>query len=120
TYFDVLGDALPVLAGAPVEGLAIDITGPAAANVEALAAAGGIPGKRLLAGVVSGRNVWRNDLRKSLALLATLSGLANEVVVSTSSSLLHVPVDLTAETDLDRTISRWLAFARQKVDEVVT
>src|SRR5690606_23369395 len=52
--------------------------------------------------------------------LATLSGLANEVVVSTSSSLLHVPVDLTAETDLDRTISRWLAFARQKVDEVVT
>ncbi|MFD0432159.1 hypothetical protein ACFQ60_47850 [Streptomyces zhihengii] len=50
SYFDRLGDALPVLAKAPVDGLALDFTGPGAANVDELAAAGGLPGKRLVAG----------------------------------------------------------------------
>src|SRR5690606_23482308 len=46
SYFDRLGDALPVLAKAPVDGLALDFTGSAAANLDALAAVGGLPGKR--------------------------------------------------------------------------
>jgi hypothetical protein len=50
--FDRLGEALPVLAATPVEGLALDFTGPATANLGALAAIGGLPGKRLVAGVV--------------------------------------------------------------------
>ncbi|KAA0940492.1 5-methyltetrahydropteroyltriglutamate--homocysteine S-methyltransferase [Streptomyces apricus] len=120
SYFDRLGDALPVLAGAPVEGLALDFTGPAAANLDALAAAGGLPGKRLVAGVVDGRNVWINDLQKSLATLGTLLGLADRVDVAASCSLLHVPLDATAEKDVDPQILRWLAFARQKTAEVVT
>ncbi|WP_217197765.1 5-methyltetrahydropteroyltriglutamate--homocysteine S-methyltransferase [Streptomyces buecherae] len=120
SYFDRLGEALPVLAAAPVEGLALDFTGPAAANLAGLAAVGGLPGKRLVAGVVDGRNVWINDLEKSLATLGTLLGLADRVDVAASCSLLHVPLDATAERDIDPQVARWLAFARQKVDEVVT
>ncbi|WP_399934999.1 5-methyltetrahydropteroyltriglutamate--homocysteine S-methyltransferase [Streptomyces kanamyceticus] len=120
TYFDRLGEALPVLAKAPVEGLALDFTGPAAANLEALAAAGGLPGKRLVAGVVDGRNIWVNDLEKSLSTLGTLLGLADRVDVCASCSLLHVPLDAAAEKDIDPQILRWLAFARQKTAEIVT
>ncbi|MEU3351823.1 5-methyltetrahydropteroyltriglutamate--homocysteine S-methyltransferase [Streptomyces sp. NPDC037389] len=120
SYFDRLGEALPMLAKAPVDGLALDFTGPAAANLDDLAAAGGLPGKRLVAGVVDGRNVWINDLTASLATLATLLGLAGRVDVAASSSLLHVPLDATAERDIDPRIARWLAFARQKTTEIVT
>ncbi|MEV7403056.1 5-methyltetrahydropteroyltriglutamate--homocysteine S-methyltransferase [Streptomyces sp. NPDC091267] len=120
SYFDRLGEALPVLAKAPVEGLALDFTGAAAANLEDLAAVGGLPGKRLVAGVVNGRNIWINDYEKSLATLATLLGLAEQVDVAASCSLLHVPLDTAPERDIDPQILRWLAFARQKTAEVVT
>ncbi|MGW1185975.1 5-methyltetrahydropteroyltriglutamate--homocysteine S-methyltransferase [Streptomyces drozdowiczii] len=119
SYFDRLGEALPVLAKAPVEGLALDFTEAAAANLEALAAVGGLPGKRLVAGVVNGRNIWINDLRKSLSTLGTLLGLADRVDVAASCSLLHVPLDAAAERDIDPQIVRWLAFARQKTSEIV-
>ncbi|GAA0449452.1 5-methyltetrahydropteroyltriglutamate--homocysteine S-methyltransferase [Streptomyces olivaceiscleroticus] len=120
SYFDRLGNALPVLAKAPVEGLAVDFTEAAAANLDALAAVGGLPGKRLVAGVVNGRNIWVDDLEKSLATLATLLGLADRVDVSASCSLLHVPLDTGAERDIEPQILRWLAFARQKTTEIVT
>ncbi len=118
SYFDRLGDALPVLAESPVDGLAMDFTGPAAANLDALAAIGGLPGKRLVAGVVDGRNVWRTDLTAALGTLGTLLGLADHVDVAASCSLLHVPLDVTAERDLDPHVAPWFAFARQKLDEL--
>ncbi|MGW3157184.1 5-methyltetrahydropteroyltriglutamate--homocysteine S-methyltransferase [Streptomyces sp. NPDC001089] len=118
SYFDRLGDALPVLARTPVDGLALDFTGAAAANLDALAAVGGLPGKRLVAGVVDGRNIWVNDLAKSLGTLGTLLGLADRVDVSASCSLLHVPLDASVERDIDPQILRWLAFARQKTAEI--
>ncbi|MEU5951432.1 5-methyltetrahydropteroyltriglutamate--homocysteine S-methyltransferase [Streptomyces sp. NPDC047525] len=120
SYFGRLGDALPVLAKAPVEGLALDFTEAAASQLEDLAAVGGLPGKRLVAGVVNGRNIWINDLEKSLSTLGTLLGLADRVDVSASCSLLHVPLDATAERDIDPQIARWLAFAHQKTAEIAT
>lgn len=120
SYFGRLGEALPVLAKAPIDGLAMDFTESGAANLESLAAVGGLPGKRLVAGVVDGRNIWINDFEKSLATLGTLLGLAGRVDVSASCSLLHVPLDATAEGDIDPEIARWLAFARQKSAEIAT
>ncbi|MFC3997274.1 5-methyltetrahydropteroyltriglutamate--homocysteine S-methyltransferase [Nocardiopsis sediminis] len=120
SYFDRLGDALPVLATSAVEGLALDFTNAAAANLGGLAAAGGMPGKRLIAGVVNGRNIWAADLSAALSTLGTLLGLAGSVDVSASCSLLHVPLDVTLETGLDPEIAGWLSFARQKLDEIVT
>ncbi len=118
SYFDRLGDALPMLVASPVEGLAMDFTGPAAANLPGLAALGGVPGKRLVAGVVDGRNVWRTDLTAALTNLGTLLGLAGRVDVAASCSLLHVPLDVAEEKALDPQVAPWFAFARQKLDEV--
>ncbi len=118
TYFGEIGDALPVLAASPVEAIGLDFAaGPG--NREALAAIGGIGDKTLFAGVVDGRNVWRADLPAALSVCATLLGLAGQLAVSTSCSLLHVPLDLDAETSLAPELAGRLAFARQKVDEVV-
>jgi len=118
TYFGEIGDALPVLAASPAEAIGLDfVAGPG--NREALAVAGGIGTKTLAAGVVDGRNVWRADLPGTLAMCASLLGLAGQLTVSTSCSLLHVPLDLRAETSLAPDLTGRLAFARQKVDEVV-
>ncbi|MEV7416167.1 5-methyltetrahydropteroyltriglutamate--homocysteine S-methyltransferase [Streptomyces sp. NPDC089919] len=118
SYFGRLGEALQVLAASPVEGLALDFTEGGAGNLADLAAVGGLPGKRLVAGVVNGRNIWINDYQKSLATLGTLLGLADRVDVAASCSLLHVPLDASAERDLDTQVRRWLAFARQKTTEI--
>ncbi|KAL6519291.1 hypothetical protein OROGR_018611 [Orobanche gracilis] len=82
---------------------------------------GGFPsGKYLFAGVVDGRNIWANDLAASLATLQSLEGIVGKdnLVVSTSCSLLHTAVDLVNEPKLDQEIKSWLAFAAQKVVEV--
>ena len=102
TYFGEIGDALPALAGSPVEAIGLDfVAGPG--NREALAAIGGIGLKTLVAGVVDGRNAGPADLPAALSLCASLRGLAGNLVVSTSCPLLHLSPDLAAE----------------KVDEVV-
>lgn len=118
TYFGDLGDALPALLDTPVEAIGLDLVA-GAGNLRRLAAAGPLRGKTVVAGLVDGRNIWRTDLRAAVAAGATVAGLADHVAVSTSCSLLHVPVDLSAETSLDPELSARLAFARQKVDEVV-
>ncbi|MFE7180735.1 5-methyltetrahydropteroyltriglutamate--homocysteine S-methyltransferase [Streptomyces erythrochromogenes] len=120
SYFGRLGDALQVLAASPVEGLGLDFTDTGAANLDDLASVGGLPGKRLVAGVVNGRNIWINDYQKSLTTLGTLLGLADRVDVAASCSLLHVPLDASAERDIDPQVRRWLAFARQKTVEIAT
>ncbi|MFI0354587.1 5-methyltetrahydropteroyltriglutamate--homocysteine S-methyltransferase [Actinomadura sp. 9N407] len=118
TYFGEIGAALPALAATRVEAIGLDfVAGPG--NLQALASIGGLPRRTLVAGVVDGRNVWRTDLSKSVSTCASLLGLVGEVVVGTSCSLLHVPLDADAEPDLDPGLRARLAFARQKVDEVV-
>ncbi|KAF8007048.1 hypothetical protein BT93_K1143 [Corymbia citriodora subsp. variegata] len=82
---------------------------------------GGFPtGKYLFAGVVDGRNIWASDLAATLSTLHALESIVglDKLVVSTSCSLLHTPVDLVNETELDDEIKSWFAFGAQKVDEV--
>lgn len=119
TYFGAIGaDALRVLAASRVEAVGLDfVAGPG--NVDVLASVGGLPRKTLVAGVVDGRNVWRTDRRRAKATCASLLGLVDQLVVSTSCSLMHVPIDLDIETALDPDVKERLAFARQKVAEVV-
>jgi 5-methyltetrahydropteroyltriglutamate--homocysteine methyltransferase len=78
-----------------------------------------LAGKIVVAGVVSGRDVWRTDTERALATLLAVRDRVENVVVSTSCSLLHVPYDADLETDLDPALRRRLAFAEQKVAEVV-
>ena len=118
TYFGELDDALPALLSTPIEALGLDfVAGPG--NLRRLAAAGPLRVKTIVAGLVDGRNNWRTDLHAAVATGATVTGLADAVTVVTSCSLLHVPVDLDAEINLDPALRERLAFARQKVDEVV-
>jgi 5-methyltetrahydropteroyltriglutamate--homocysteine methyltransferase len=115
-YYGDLGPALPVLAGTPVEALAVDLVSAPGVSLE------GVPGladTTLVAGLVDGRNVWRTDLAAALETARSLAGAVREVAVSTSSTLLHVPYDLDAETSLEPEVRERLAFARQKVREVV-
>ncbi|GGK03839.1 5-methyltetrahydropteroyltriglutamate--homocysteine methyltransferase [Pilimelia anulata] len=118
TYFGEPGDALPALLDTPVEAVGLDLVA-GAGSLARLAERGPMPWRTIVAGLVDGRNVWRTDLRAAAATAATLLGLCDRVAVSTSCSLLHVPVDLAAEADLDPAVRDRLAFARQKVDEVV-
>ncbi|GGM18180.1 5-methyltetrahydropteroyltriglutamate--homocysteine S-methyltransferase [Micromonospora yangpuensis] len=118
SYFGELGDALPALLDTPVEAIGLDLVA-GAGNLQRLAAAGPLGGRTIVAGLVDGHNIWRTDLRAAVSIGATIAGLADHVAVSTSCSLLHVPVDLTAESRLDPRLAERLAFARQKVDEVV-
>ncbi|HEY3191664.1 MAG TPA: 5-methyltetrahydropteroyltriglutamate--homocysteine S-methyltransferase [Solirubrobacterales bacterium] len=138
TYFDHVGDAYGILRDLPIEGLGLDFVGrvhetsggPAHEhggrhNAEFVAEQGGLEDKWLFAGIVNGRNVWINHLEHSLDALEGLRDRAKQVVVSTSCSLLHVPIDLEAEpaggdADLDDEMRSWMAFAVQKVGEVTT
>ncbi|CAM6017462.1 unnamed protein product [Sphagnum balticum] len=81
----------------------------------------GLSGKTLFAGLVDGRNIWANDLAVSVTVIEEMQqALGKEnVVVSTSCSLLHSAVDLKNETKLDAELKSWLAFAAQKLLEVV-
>ena len=118
TYFGEIKDALTALLLTPVEAIGLDlVAGPG--NLHTLAAAGSLHAKTIVAGLVDGHNIWRTDLRAAASTGATVTALADSVAVSSSCSLLHVPVDLAAETRLDPQLRERLAFARQKVDEVV-
>ncbi|WP_078325812.1 5-methyltetrahydropteroyltriglutamate--homocysteine S-methyltransferase [Mycobacteroides salmoniphilum] len=116
SYFGDLGAALPALARTPIEAIGIDLVYGSASGV---ASAPELTGKTVVAGVVDGRNIWRTNLESALSTLATLLGPAGAVAVSTSCSTLHVPYSLEPETELDDQLRSWLAFADEKVKEVV-
>jgi 5-methyltetrahydropteroyltriglutamate--homocysteine methyltransferase len=120
TAYGHVGDAYTVLRDLPVDGIGLDfVRGPENAD---LIARHGFPADMwLAAGVVDGRNVWVNDLAASLDLLDRLQEHvpAERLMISSSCSLLHVPYDVRAEEGLDPTVRSWLAFAVQKLDEIV-
>ncbi len=73
---------------------------------------------RLVAGVVDGRNIWAADLAAELEVLTGLQDRGRDVSVSTSTSLLHVPYTVAAETRLPVDVAGWLSFAAEKLTEV--
>lgn len=119
TYFGSLGENLSTAINLPVAGLHIDaVRAPEQVPnvIDRLAAH-----KVLSVGVVNGRNIWRNDLAASLRVLKEAKArLGERLWVAPSCSLLHAPVDLDREQKLDAEIKNWLAFAKQKVAEVVS
>lgn len=118
TYFGHVGAAMEVLCRLPVAGVGLDFcAGPD--NLDLLARAGGLGDRTLFAGVVDGRNVWAADLESSLVLLQQLQEWSGELVVSSSCSFLHVPDSLTGEVGMDPEVRTWLAFADEKLTELV-
>lgn len=121
TYFGAPGPAWDALVALPVDGIGLDLV-RGVETINLIERQGFPPDKLLLAGIVNGRNVWANDLDVSLDLLERLfrTVAPEQLVVSSSCSLLHVPIDVVGETAIDPEIRGWLAFANQKLGEIET
>ncbi len=117
TYFGGLEDNLGLAASLPVDGLHIDLV---RAPEQFPSILDRLPAYKVLSlGVVNGRNVWRTDLEKALSILQQAQErLGDRLWVAPSCSLLHSPVDLGREDQLDDELQSWLAFAVQKCAEV--
>lgn len=117
TYFGGLEENLGLAANLPVDGLHIDLV---RAPEQYPTILDRLPAYKVLSlGVVNGRNVWRCDLDKALAVLQHAhERLGERLWVAPSCSLLHSPVDLGREDALDAELKSWLAFAVQKCEEV--
>lgn len=118
TYFEALLDNTELAVNLSVAALHIDLVRAPEQLDEVLAL---IPEQlQLSLGVVDGRNVWKNDYEKSLNLInKAIEKLgADRVIIAPSCSLLHSPIDLDLETEIDPEIKNWMAFAKQKLNEI--
>ncbi len=117
TYFEAVDTHAARLKKLPVNGLHIDLCrAPQQLDIFLT----DYPTDKVLSlGVIDGRNVWRADLAQPLAILSRAQLVLGERIwVAPSCSLLHCPVDLELETQLDGEIKNWLAFSVQKLKEV--
>jgi len=116
-YFGQLQDNALVAANLPVAGLHVDAVNDrdgVLLLLDLLAS-----DKVLSLGVINGRNIWKTDLNDVLDWLEPIAHrLGDRLWIAPSCSLLHVPVDLSSEVKLDAEIKSWLAFARQKLEEL--
>jgi 5-methyltetrahydropteroyltriglutamate--homocysteine methyltransferase len=120
TYFGDLGKNLDLATGLPVAALHIDLK-RGEGQLDAVLAK--MTGDKILSvGVVDGRNIWRNNLAKSLeSVNQAVAKLGSERVwVAPSCSMLHSPIDLDQETQMDQQLKSWLAFGKQKLAEIAT
>ncbi|MES2676771.1 MAG: 5-methyltetrahydropteroyltriglutamate--homocysteine S-methyltransferase [Pseudomonadota bacterium] len=118
TYFDNLGSNINTAFALNTASVHIDLVRAPEQLDQALLAIGAH--QTLSLGLVDGRNIWINDLENSIAVAQkAVAKLGQErVIISSSCSLLHSPVDLNSEVKLDAEIKSWLAFATQKLAEI--
>jgi 5-methyltetrahydropteroyltriglutamate--homocysteine methyltransferase len=118
TYFDHAKEAVEVLTNTPVWAIGLDFV----YGKENLDVLSGMKDKTLIAGLIDGRNVWRNDVLTSMDTLTRIGDLLpkERIILATSCSLVHVPYSLRNETLLDQKIKNKLAFAVEKLAELDT
>ncbi|MDP2193026.1 MAG: 5-methyltetrahydropteroyltriglutamate--homocysteine S-methyltransferase, partial [Alphaproteobacteria bacterium] len=117
TYFANVTRYQHVILDLPIDGVHLDLV---RAPNQLLPWVNALPAHWVLsAGVIDGRNIWRNDLDKTLQLLKVpAERLIGRLWLAPSCSLLHTPVSLVNETNMDTEIKSWLAFADEKLDEL--
>lgn len=114
TYFGDVRDAYDVLLKLPFDGIGLDFV--EGRKTLELVERGFDDGKVLFAGVVNGKNIWRNNYQKTLYLLKKLN--VKNLVLTTSCSLLHVPYTVASE-ELEEDVTKHFSFAEEKVRELV-
>lgn len=121
-YFDCYGENLDLALQLPVDVIHLDLVRCNGQLNDVLSNPFFDKSKTLSLGVVDGRNVWKNDFKKSLQTIQKVKEKLppENIWIGTSCSLLHVPFDLNFETKLNPEIRQWLSFAKQKVEEVAT
>ncbi len=116
TYFESVEAHPARIASWPFDGIHLDLV-RAPAQLQRWREA--LPATWVLsAGIVDGRNVWRNDLSASLDALSPAADLGERLWIAPSCSLLHVPISLEGEEAIDPAVRARLAFAREKLGEV--
>jgi 5-methyltetrahydropteroyltriglutamate--homocysteine methyltransferase len=125
SYFECYGANLNLVVQLPVDALHLDLVRCPSQLEDLLKTDFVNQQTRLSLGVVDGRTIWINDLENSLIMIQRAAAAigAERLLLAPSCSLLHVPCDLNSETSgksLTPEIKQWLAFARQKLDEVST
>ncbi|AJS61098.1 5-methyltetrahydropteroyltriglutamate--homocysteine S-methyltransferase [Paenibacillus sp. IHBB 10380] len=120
TYFEAV-DHYEEVISLPVQGFGLDLVHGLEQNLQSIKKFGFPEGKTLGAGLIDGRNIWRSSLESPLQLLKELSEFVSydRIVVQPSCSLLHVPVSTKPETAIDPVLKEALAYADEKLDEIV-
>ena len=117
TYFGDVRDCYDELCALPFDGIGLDLV--EGKKTLDLVRANGFPDDKVLfAGVVNGRNIWRNSYEKTVSAVTELKKYARDIVLNTSCSLLHVPCTLANETKLDESYKKHFAFAEEKLGEL--
>ena len=117
TYFGDVRDIYSDLIKLPFDGIGLDFV--EGKETFALVEKYGFPQDKLLfAGLVNGKNIWRNNYEKTLQSLAKLQEKGINCVLSTSCSLLHVPYTTKHETKLSANYLSYFAFAEEKLYEL--
>lgn len=118
TYFEHSTEATKVLVNTPIWGIGLDFL-YGVENLESLSAVASSD-KKLIAGIVDGRNIWKNDIEQTVKLLENITKSVdkNNIIISSSCSLLHTPFTLKYEEKIDLEIKNWLSYAYEKLDEI--
>lgn len=117
TYFGDVRDIYTVLQTLNFDGIGLDFV-EGRKTLDLVKEHGFSPVKRLFAGVVNGKNIWKNNYEKTLSILNSLKEKEIQTVVSTSCSLLHVPYSVENETKLEDKYKKHFAFAKEKLTEL--
>ncbi len=119
TYFEGLGANLATAVNLPVAALHLDLVRAPEQLDDILRI---IPWNlQVSLGLIDGRNVWKADLGRALHLVERATGAigSDRILIAPSCSLLHTPADLDFEKHIDDEVRDWLAFAKQKLEELV-
>ena len=115
TYFGDVRDCCNEISSLEFDGVGLDFV----EGKMSLEIADKIDGNKVLfAGVVNGKNIWKNNYKKTIDIINNLKGHFKEIVLNTSCSLLHSPYTLKSETKLSESYTKHLAFAEQKLGEL--
>jgi len=117
-YFDDISINIDLISSSPFEGLHIDLIN----TRDPLKLIADLPKFETYSlGIIDGRNIWKSELNRQAGLIQEFQIClkSQQLIISPSCSLLHVPQDLELETSLDAEIKNWMSFARQKLQELV-
>ncbi|MCD6654237.1 MAG: 5-methyltetrahydropteroyltriglutamate--homocysteine S-methyltransferase [Sulfurovum sp.] len=118
TYFEHSNEATKILVHTPIWALGLDFV-HGSINLDSLERIAS-SGKKLICGVVNGRNIWVNDIKKNVEILEDIAKSVQKenIIISSSCSFLHSPYTLKYEQKLDPQIKEWLSFALEKLGEI--
>ena len=117
TYFGDIRDCYNRVTALDFDGIGLDLV-EGKQTLDLIKSNGFPEDKVLFAGLVSGKNIWRNNYSATLFVIGELQKACQSIVLSTSCSLLHVPYTLESETKLTEDHKKHLSFAIEKLSEL--